>query len=273
MTRASIATVLQRGVLVDTANRGVYRSASAPQGPDSAIWTAVLASRSVVSYLSAAYWWQLSVADDGRVHITRAARARFTAAAPGLRVHRTALDPAATTTRFGLPVTTREQTLLDCLGWLPIDQARTLLDRACQQRWLTLPAIDRRLSEQPGRWGNRQLSRLATEASPGAEAESERRLHAILRQAGLSGWTANPTISLNGIRYRIDVAFPELRVAIEVEGWAFHRDRDRRDRDVSKLNGLAGAGWQVLVFTWHDVSGRPAYVLDRILAVLALRTR
>ena len=258
------------GAVVTTSHPGVYRAAGAPATEEAATWLAVLGARALLSYVSAARWWELPVVADGRIHITRFDRARFRPS-PLLRVHRTVLLPGAMTIRFGLEVTTRTETLLDCLGWLPLPAARTLLDRAMQQRWLSEQAIRRRLEEQSGRWGNRQLRGLLDQTLPGAEAESERRVHRILRAAGINGWTANLAIVLDGVRFRLDLAFEAAKVAIEVEGWAFHRDKDRRDRDLAKLNALARHGWTLITFSWEHTED-PDYICRSVLTVLAQRS-
>ena len=224
----------------------------------------------MLSYLSAAKWWDLPVESDGRIHVTRHDRQKW----PSdhyLRIHRTRLEPTAVTTCLGLPVTTRVETLLDCVGWLPMPDARTLLDRAFQQQWLRPEELQRRLDDQAGRWGNRQLVRLLQQSRPGAEAESERRLHRLLEGAGVLGWIGNYPLRLSGGSFRVDVAFPRERIAIEVDGWAFHRTKERRDRDMRKTNALTAAGWRVLTFSWEDVSQRPDEVITAITTLLVSR--
>lgn len=49
--------------------------------------------------------------------------------------------------------------------------------------------------------------------------------------------------------YTIDVAIPEAKVAIEVDGWAWHVDADRFRSDRRKGNALVRAGWTLLRFT------------------------
>jgi predicted transcriptional regulator of viral defense system len=123
--------LLAAGAVVATLHPGVYQAAGAPASEEAATWLAVLGSRAVLSYVSAARHWDLPVDADGRIHITRFDRSRFRSSRL-LRVHRTLLVPGATTDRCGLEVTTRTETLLDCLGWLTVPAARTLLDRAMQ---------------------------------------------------------------------------------------------------------------------------------------------
>jgi len=271
LTRDNIATLLGSRQLIVTPHRGVYRVAGAPLTGASRAWTAVLGARAVLSYLSAAEWWDLPVEQDGRIHVTRRARQRL-ATHKLIRVHRTLLVPEAVTTWFGLRVTTRTETLLDCLGWLPVPAARNLLDRAFQQGWLAPRDLDRRPDEQPGRWGNRQLAGLARDCRPGIEAESERRLQRLLEQAGIRGWVANHPVRVGGHRFRPDIAFPDVRLAVEVDGWAYHRTKEQRDSDVERDNLLMLAGWRVLRFTWEDVRDRPEYVLAMIRSVLVART-
>ena len=267
---ARIDRMMSSAELLGTGHRGVYRAAGAPRGGEAQTWITVLATRAVLSYVSAARWWDLPVEADGRIHVTRHGRQKWPSDRY-LRVHRTQLASTAVTTRLGLPVTTRVETLLDCLGWLPVFCARSLLDRAFQDHWLTPDQMQRRLDDQPGRWGNRQLVRLLRQSRPGAEAESERRLHRLLEVAGLVGWIGNYPIRLSAGSFRIDVAFPHLLVAIEVDGWAFHRTKERRDRDMVKANALMAAGWRILTFSWEDVTQRPDYVIATINALLVSR--
>jgi very-short-patch-repair endonuclease len=271
VTRHQVARLLESRLLTATPHRGVYRSTSAPRSPESQAWLAVLGARAVLSYLSAAAWWDLPVDGDGRIHVTRRDRQRL-ATHQLIRVHRTLLLPSAVTTRLGLDVTTRTETLLDCLGWLRISAARTLLDRALQQSWLDRQDIERRLDEQAGRWGNQQIARLLRESRPGAEAESERRLQRILDVAGIGGWTGNYPVRVMGRRFRLDIAFPEQRLDVEVDGWAYHRTKLRRQADIERDNLLTQAGWRVLRFSWEDVVDRPDYVLDVIGSVLDTRS-
>ncbi len=90
-------------------------------------------------------------------------------------------------------------------------------------------------------------------------------LHRLLRQAGLTGW--RPHVRSCG--YEIDVAFVSERVAIEVDGWAWHRDVDRFNRDAQRQNALMNAGWHVLRFTWHHLRNDPEGVIAQVRQALA----
>jgi very-short-patch-repair endonuclease len=259
---------LRSGRLERTSVDGVYRLGGAPSTTGESAWFAVLSTRSPLSFVSAARWWDMPVADDGLVHITRFARRRLDWP-DGVRVHRVAIDRASITRHRGLWVTTPAETVLDCAGWLPLARARTLADRALQQGWCDLEKVRQRLEDSPGRWGNRQIRRLSRHLGDQADAESERKLHRLLRSAGLTGWVPQLPFVAGGRRFAIDVAFPELRLAIEIDGYAYHSSDDRFQRDRTKQNALIAAGWRVLRFTWADLDERPRYVIAQILQLLA----
>lgn len=69
--------------------------------------------------------------------------------------------------------------------------------------------------------------------------------------------------------YLIDLAFPAERVAVEVDGWAWHVDAERFLSDRRRQNALVNAGWTVLRFTWHDLEGNPTRVVAEIRTALA----
>ena len=82
----------------------------------------------------------------------------------------------------------------------------------------------------------------------------------LLNDDGISGWIANHPVG----GYVVDIAFPGLRIAIEVDGWAFHSDRQVFQSDRVRQNQIALLGWQVLRFTWFDLTERPQRVLAQI---------
>jgi very-short-patch-repair endonuclease len=97
-------------------------------------------------------------------------------------------------------------------------------------------------------------------AADRADSHAERLLVRILRRAGITGWVlAHPFGP-----WRLDVSFPELRLAVEVDGWAWHVDQPRFANDRAKGNALVAADWTILRFTWTDVADHP----DRTLATL-----
>ena len=64
--------------------------------------------------------------------------------------------------------------------------------------------------------------------------------------------------------YKVDVGFPAPKVAIEVDGWAFHSDQDAFQHDRERQNKIDLLGWQVLRFTWLDLTEYPKRVIAEI---------
>jgi very-short-patch-repair endonuclease len=101
------------------------------------------------------------------------------------------------------------------------------------------------------------MGRLLIAAADRADSAAERVLLRLLREAGVTGWVVGHPFG----NYQIDVAFPGAKVAIEIDGWAWHVDQDRFVNDRRKGNALVRAGWVVLRFTWHDLTGAPHSVI------------
>jgi very-short-patch-repair endonuclease len=108
------------------------------------------------------------------------------------------------------------------------------------------------------------VGRMLVAAADRADSAAERLLVRILRAAGISGWVLGRPFG----QWRIDLAFPEQKVAVEVDGWAWHVDAERFRNDRRKQNALVRAGWDPLRFTWHDLDGRSAAVVEEIQATL-----
>jgi very-short-patch-repair endonuclease len=243
---------------------GVYSARPAPESMRQRLWAAVLWSGGVVSHRSAAQLWQLPVPVSLAVHVTVADR-RFRYAVADVRTHRVPLGRLHQVRFDRLPITDRARTVVDLLRTESLACARGLLDRALQQHWLQEQDVLAAFHDEPGRTGNRQLRLLIAELEPGAQAESERRLHRLLRRAGITGWVAQYEVGLpSGTRF-VDVALPQQRIAIEVDGRRHHDDAsDRFDDDRARANELVALGWRVLRVTWNELVHHP----DRIVAQL-----
>ncbi len=61
-------------------------------------------------------------------------------------------------------------------------------------------------------------------------------------------------------------AVNEVRLwAVEVDGWAWHHQAGRFQRDRTRQNALVNDGWLVLRFTAHNLTARPDQVLANIV--------
>ena len=257
-----IHTLLSQGAL-DQRWRGVFLARGAPLTYEARLWVAVLSFGGVLGFSTAAHLWGHAEQPDRIQLIIPRSAHRWRNRS--VRTHRIDLLARAVTTREGLPITSRRETLLDHIGRLRPSEGRQLADRAVQRGWLMPSDFEHRVRTQPGRIGNTLLREIASVVGDGAAAESERLLHRLLRGARLSGWQANTPIWHRGeLIAVVDVAFRAERLAIEVDGLAFHSAPDRFQRDRRRQNDVVGLGWTVLRFTWSDLVDRPQYVIATI---------
>jgi very-short-patch-repair endonuclease len=215
---------------------------------------------SAVSGPAAAYWHGLLDGAPDEIEVTVPRRCA-PGARPGVRVRRRDLQSADLTGVRDLWLTAPPLTVLETAVALP--DGSTFLDRALQRR-VRFPTVYRAFCRNMGRRGSSAAARLLVAAADRADSAAERLLVRIVRDAGLSGWVLGHPFG----PWRIDLAFPRQKVAIEVDGWAWHVDAERFRSDRRKQNALVRAGWDPLRFTWHDLEGRPAAVLEEICATL-----
>jgi len=94
----------------------------------------------------------------------------------------------------------------------------------------------------------------------------------VLRGASIAGWTANAPVVINGRTFVVDFCFPAQRLAVEIDGFAYHSGVAEFRRDRQRQNILVSAGWTVLRFTWWDLLERPETVAMQVLHALSAST-
>jgi very-short-patch-repair endonuclease len=95
---------------------------------------------------------------------------------------------------------------------------------------------------------------------PGSVIETIARL--ALRQAGLP---VDCQVLVPGIG-RVDLVIDGWLV-VELDGFAYHSDRDRYRTDRRRTNGLVARGYRVLRFSYEDVMFRLADLVAQVVAV------
>lgn len=76
-------------------------------------------------------------------------------------------------------------------------------------------------------------------------------------------------------RWRFDVAWPSLKVGVELDGWGFgHQSVGGREADNEKANAAAELGWVVLRYTPSCLSSRRvADTVEQVCRVLEARAK
>jgi very-short-patch-repair endonuclease len=219
-----------------------------------AVWS--YGADATASGLTAAWWHGLARYAPDTVEVTLPRNARRQQR-PGSRIRRRDLTRADVIERNGLRVTELALTVVEAA--VRRRGGARLMDGALQ-RHVDLRDLWRAHLRNKGRHGSPAARRLLQAASDGARSEAERLLVKLLREAGIIGWKTNYPIG----GYKVDVAFPNQRVAIETDGWAFHSDQDAFQGDRERQNNIALLGWQVLRFTWLDLTEYPQRVIAEI---------
>ena len=180
---------------------------------------------------------------------------------PGLLVRRSrTLTEAAVRSRRGLRVVTVERAVI-AVG----PPATT----AAVQQGLTTSA---RLRDCLAELGNVRRRRTILETlddlDGGSRSWLEARFARLLREAGLPAPARNHPLLAGGRRVRIDACYPAERVAIELDGRAYHLLGDDWERDLARQNLLVLDGWTVLRFTSRDLRERPGAVVEAVRRAL-----
>ncbi|MFH1987408.1 MAG: DUF559 domain-containing protein [Pseudomonadota bacterium] len=84
--------------------------------------------------------------------------------------------------------------------------------------------------------------------------------HEILYYALLTDGAKGAELEFKGAvpgrKYRIDIAFPVSKVAVEVDGWEWHgKHKDDFTRDRERQNLLTENGWKILRYTAGQIRG------------------
>lgn len=243
---------------------GVYLAADHPYTDEVRMRAAVLwAGKDAVAHgVSAAWWHDLGSTLPATVEVT-VPRRRNPGRQPGVSVRRRDLPYPDLIAVRDLWVTDLPLSVLEAAVKLGA-QGSELLDRALQRR-TTFPAVYRAHCRNQGRRGSAAASRLLAVAADRAASHAERLLIRLLRAAQITGWKLGYPVH----GYLIDVAFPAQRVAIEVDGWAWHMTAGRFVDDRRRQNAVVNLHWTVLRFTWHDLVDRPAGVVNEIRTALS----
>ncbi|MFC7549358.1 endonuclease domain-containing protein [Plantactinospora sp. GCM10030261] len=189
----------------------------------------------------------------------------------GLRVHRATLSGPELVERAGMVTTSPVRTCWDLASWLDPVEAVVLIDAMLGRRLVTVPGLRDYALGWTGRRGWRKLLRAVDLADPAAESPQESRVRVRLVLAGLPRPVAQHVVT-DGGRFlaRVDLAWPELRIAIEYDG-VWHSTAEQLHRDRRRLNRLLGGDWIVL----HVTGQRLREDFDGFLAEVraALRSR
>jgi hypothetical protein len=262
-------------------HRGVYVVAGTPPSPATRRFAALVASgrHSALFGCTAATSWGF-LPDDHCSEVHLAVHDRRFLRLIGVRTHRpTDLAKRDITSLGPFRVTTPIRTILDLSAHLEQDELQDALTRGVQARHIRVPALMRRVDEArgQGKKGLRALGALLDDHrhdhASGSPAEG--RFLRLMRAASLPRPEREVAIVDGGgvLIGRVDFAYRYERIAIEIDGYAYHSERERWERDYERRRRLTDAGWLVLSFTVRQLQDRPDDVATSVRRALRQRSR
>jgi very-short-patch-repair endonuclease len=249
---------VHRGRLARLQHR-VFAVAGSPDTFERRCWAALLAAGpdAALSHRTAAYLWD-TYQDEPPIEIV-VPRGQ-TPALQDVIVHQTR-DPFTIHHRKGLRVTSPMRAVLD-LGAVESPFAvEHAIDLGTNLRLFSVMTIEWQLVKlaRKGRHGCGTLRRVLDIRALGrdrAQGLLEARFARLRRSAGLPKPVYQHPIG----RYRVDFAYPELMIVIEVNDFWTHTMRRRFESDHERRNTLTLLGWTIIEFTWNQIVKRPGWV-------------
>jgi very-short-patch-repair endonuclease len=253
--------------------RGVYADADLPDSVDVRIRGARLAlpPSAVFSGRTAAHLHGASALASIRhgIDVTVPSDVRV-GPVTGMRIRRVALSPDEVVTLGRWRCTTAVRTALDLARWEPLPEAVAALDVLLARGIVGASELDESAGDFSGQ-GFRRVRRAVGLADARSQSQPESRLRVLLALAGLHPVPQVVVRDADGAFVaRVDLAFPELKLAIEYDG-AWHAEPGQFARDRQRLNGLVAAGWLVLHVTAAHLRD-PAALVARVRALIAAAT-
>ena len=272
----AVATgLLTRGLLRGPAYRRLFPDVYAPAALDvdlalraRAAGLLVVGRGAVAGYAAAELWGASCAPPDEQAHVLMTRRFRC----EGLRVHRDYFDFAETVPiASGGAVTTPERTAYDLARWSPRLVERVVaIDALAHNCGVDLDAIRALRHRYLGCHGGADITDALKLSDRRSESPMESRCRVALVLGGLPP-AVQYSVIVNGRRYRLDLAYPGLLVAVEYDGEE-HRTQARARRDLVREADLAGAGWRILRFDAGVVMRRPDQIVAEVRAELAARS-
>ena len=198
------------------------------------------------------------------------------AALDGIRLHHSKTMRDSDVRRVGpLRYTVPERLLLDLAATVSSRMLEVALDSLLFQRLTTIQRIRTHLNEVrcSGLTGVRALATLLADRDPDqAPASSifETDFYRFLKSSRHDYGARFQYDVFDGMGFvgRLDIAYPEQKVGIEVHSLRWHSPRERVKKDAARHNRLTAAGWRILYETYENLNSQPHEIARRLETLL-----
>jgi hypothetical protein len=252
--------------------QGVYAVPGAPldHGVVGRGVSLLLPASGVLAGRSAAWWHGAPHAGREDPVTVIVPRAEKWSGPRGVRVHRTDLSPLDRQVLDDVPMTSAVRTAWDVATLEPLHTAVATLDAMLRAGTVDLSDLQGLVRSGNGRWRVEWVRRAVALVDARAESPPESWVRVALVRSGLPQPVPQFTVDLpHGVRYRLDLAWPEHCVAVEYEG-AYHFAEGQVVRDDQRLHDLASAGWTIIRLSAPDLRDLDG-VVDRVRTALLAR--
>lgn len=258
LSPAQIRGRVKRGEWIRLAH-GLMRSASHEFSESAMVRAVVLAHNGVADSTTAAWWFGMLTDLPVPLTLSCAGKPSVVDWPVEVRVSRRGLRPEWVTQERGLAVTTKPLTAL--IASVELSNGTTFLDRMLQVGQVELADLQKAVDSAAGMHGIVEARRLVRIASSNSESEAERLFVRLLQAWDVTGWVQQLELG----QWRMDFAWPEYRLGVEISGWAFHRDARRHANDLAKANYLEAIEWSELQYDWHMLNDDGAACVQQVI--------
>jgi very-short-patch-repair endonuclease len=100
-------------------------------------------------------------------------------------------------------------------------------------------------------------------------SDAERLMLSLMRRGRLPA----PQVNARVHGFEVDFLWPDQRLIVEVDGFAYHGDRDAFERDRDRDAALVAAGYRVIRVTWRKLVKEPLLLVARVARALGTWAR
>jgi very-short-patch-repair endonuclease len=253
-------------------HRGVYVLVGSDRDWRRTLWLGLLASGdgAFACRRSAAALWDLDGVAPGFVDIG-VPPGRHPRLAGTVRVG--TIHPVDRVRHEGVPTTSVARTLLDLGSVVDAGVVERSVECALRRRLVDLGLLCRvaASARSPGAACLRHVLDQRPVGAPPTESDPETLFVQIARTVGLPDPRRQFVVILRGRKYRLDFAWPALRLAVEIDSISAHGP-DRLGADLYRQNQIQLDGWLIVRFTTQTVAYKPTFVERDLRAAWELRT-
>jgi len=138
-----------------------------------------------------------------------------------------------------------------------VDTVRGAVITSLRERRVRVADLRAELVRHSAVAGRARLAELVDLVEQGCQSELEIwGVRQVLTAAGMPRFVQQHPVALPFGTVHLDAALPELKIAVEMDGAAYHGSREDRERDIRRDAALAARGWIVLRFSYRRLPTR-----------------